>query len=39
MSMRNEYEEFQSNYGVKLGFMSFFVKACVIGLKNFPAKL
>ena len=38
MSMRNEYkEEFQSNYGVKLGFMSFFVKACVIGLKNFPA--
>ena len=38
LSMRNEYkDEFQSNYGVKLGFMSFFVKACVIGLKNFPA--
>ena len=38
ISMRNEYkEEFHSNYGVKLGFMSFFVKACVIGLKNFPA--
>ena len=38
ISMRNEYkEEFQKNYGVKLGFMSFFVKACVIGLKNFPA--
>ena len=38
ISMRNEYkDEFQSNYGVKLGFMSFFVKACVIGLKNFPA--
>ncbi len=38
ISMRNEYkEEFQSSYGVKLGFMSFFVKACVIGLKNFPA--
>ena len=38
ISMRNEYkEEFQSAYGVKLGFMSFFVKACVIGLKNFPA--
>ena len=37
ISMRNEYkEEFQKNYGVKLGFMSFFVKACVIGLKNFP---
>ena len=38
ISMRNEYkEEFHRNYGVKLGFMSFFVKACVIGLKNFPA--
>jgi len=38
MKMRNQYkEEFQNNYGVKLGFMSFFVKACVIGLKNYPA--
>ena len=38
ISMRNTYkEEFLNNYGVKLGFMSFFVKACVIGLKNFPA--
>jgi len=38
MAMRNHYkEEFQNNYGVKLGFMSFFVKACVIGLKNYPA--
>ena len=38
ISMRNEYKEkFQSKYGAKLGFMSFFVKACVIGLKNFPA--
>ena len=38
MSMRNEYkDEFQNNYGVKLGFMSFFVKACVIGLKNYPS--
>ena len=38
ISMRSQYkEEFQNNYGVKLGFMSFFVKACVIGLKNFPA--
>ena len=36
--MRNLYkEEFQKKYSVKLGFMSFFVKACVIGLKNFPA--
>ncbi len=38
ISMRNQYkEEFQNKYLVKLGFMSFFVKACVIGLKNFPA--
>ena len=36
--MKNQYKnEFQSNYGVKLGFMSFFVKSCVIGLKNYPA--
>ncbi len=38
MKMRSQYkEEFQTKYGVKLGFMSFFVKACVIGLKNYPA--
>ena len=38
MSMRSRYkEEFLNKYGVKLGFMSFFVKACVIGLKNYPA--
>ncbi len=38
MNMKTQYkDEFQNNYGVKLGFMSFFVKACVIGLKNFPA--
>ena len=38
IAMRNDYkDEFQQNYGIKLGFMSFFVKACVIGLKNFPA--
>ena len=38
MSMRSHYkEEFQNKYQVKLGFMSFFVKACVIGLKNYPA--
>ena len=37
ISMRNEYkEEFKNKYSAKLGFMSFFVKACVIGLKNFP---
>jgi 2-oxoglutarate dehydrogenase E2 component (dihydrolipoamide succinyltransferase) len=35
--MRNKYkEEFQKKYSVKLGFMSFFVKACVVGLKNYP---
>ena len=38
ISMRSNYkDEFQKKYGVKLGFMSFFVKACVIGLKNYPA--
>ena len=38
MSMKNQYkEEFIKRYGIKLGFMSFFVKACVIGLKNYPA--
>ena len=38
MAMRSNYkDEFQKKYGVKLGFMSFFVKACVIGLKNYPA--
>jgi len=35
--MRNEYkEEFQKKHSVKLGFMSFFVKACVVGLKSYP---
>ena len=38
MSMRKEnQEDFQARYGIKLGFMSFFVKACVLGLKLFPA--
>ena len=38
INMRNQYkEEFKNKYSVKLGFMSFFVKACVLGLKNFPA--
>ena len=38
IEMRNEnQEDFQGRYGVKLGFMSFFVKACVVALKNFPA--
>ncbi len=34
---KNNQEDFQNRYGVKLGFMSFFVKACVVALKNFPA--
>ena len=38
MEMRKEnQEEFQNRYGVKLGFMSFFVKATVVALKNYPA--
>ena len=38
MEMRKEnQEDFQTRYGIKLGFMSFFVKACVVALKNFPA--
>ena len=38
MEMRKEnQEDFQSRYGIKLGFMSFFVKACIVALKNFPA--
>jgi 2-oxoglutarate dehydrogenase E2 component (dihydrolipoamide succinyltransferase) len=37
ISMRSEHkDEFQKRYSVKLGFMSFFVKACVVGLKNYP---
>ena len=38
INMRNNYkEEFQKKYLVKLGFMSFFVKACVLALKNYPS--
>ena len=38
MDMRKEnQQDFQNRYGVKLGFMSFFVKACVVALKNYPA--
>ena len=37
-NMRKEnQEDFQNRYGIKLGFMSFFVKACIVALKNFPA--
>ena len=38
MEMRkNNQDDFKEKYGIKLGFMSFFAKACVVGLKNFPA--
>jgi len=38
IQMRQDYkEDFQKKYEVKLGFMSFFVKSCVVALKNFPA--
>ena len=36
--MRQDYQkDFQKEYSVKLGFMSFFVKASVVALKNFPS--
>ena len=34
---KDNQNDFQKRFGVKLGFMSFFVKACVLGLKLFPA--
>ena len=38
IALRKEYgEAFQQKYHIKLGFMSFFVKACVDALKLFPA--
>ena len=38
MALRNQYKEiFEKKHGVKLGFMSFFVKACVQALKEIPA--
>jgi len=38
MQMKDDYkEDFKKKYSVKLGFMSFFVKASVVALKNFPA--
>jgi 2-oxoglutarate dehydrogenase E2 component (dihydrolipoamide succinyltransferase) len=37
MAMRAKYKDtFEKQHGVKLGFMSFFVKACVAGAKLFP---
>jgi 2-oxoglutarate dehydrogenase E2 component (dihydrolipoamide succinyltransferase) len=38
MALRNQYKEiFEKKHGVKLGFMSFFVKACLHALKEIPA--
>ena len=38
MQIRQDYkEDFQKKYSVKLGIMSFFVKSCVVALKNFPS--
>jgi len=37
IEIRNRFKEsFQKKYGVKLGFMSFFIKACCIALREFP---
>jgi 2-oxoglutarate dehydrogenase E2 component (dihydrolipoamide succinyltransferase) len=37
-TMREDYQEdFQKKYSVKLGFMSFFTKASIVALKNFPS--
>jgi len=37
MGLRNEYKDmFEKKHGVKLGFMSFFVKACCHALKEIP---
>lgn len=37
MALRNEYKDvFEKKHGVKLGFMSFFVKACTHALKEIP---
>jgi 2-oxoglutarate dehydrogenase E2 component (dihydrolipoamide succinyltransferase) len=38
MGLRSEYKDaFEKRHGVKLGFMSFFAKACVAALKEYPA--
>lgn len=38
METRKKYQDdFQKKYGIKLGFMSFFVKACIAALKEIPA--
>jgi 2-oxoglutarate dehydrogenase E2 component (dihydrolipoamide succinyltransferase) len=38
MALRQRYQEaFSAKHGIKLGFMSFFVKACIEALRQFPA--
>jgi 2-oxoglutarate dehydrogenase E2 component (dihydrolipoamide succinyltransferase) len=38
MALRKQYQEqFKKRYGIKLGFMSFFIKAAIEALKEFPA--
>ena len=38
IALRSEYKDaFEKKHGIKLGFMSFFVKACVTSLKELPA--
>jgi 2-oxoglutarate dehydrogenase E2 component (dihydrolipoamide succinyltransferase) len=38
MALRGQYKDsFEKKHGIKLGFMSFFVKACVQGLQELPA--
>jgi 2-oxoglutarate dehydrogenase E2 component (dihydrolipoamide succinyltransferase) len=38
MAVRNKYKDiFEKKHGAKLGFMSFFVKACLVALKDVPA--
>lgn len=38
LACRNKYKEgFEKKHGVKLGFMSFFIKACTTALKEWPA--
>jgi 2-oxoglutarate dehydrogenase E2 component (dihydrolipoamide succinyltransferase) len=38
MGLRNQYKElFEKKHGVKLGFMGFFVRACIAALKDIPA--
>ena len=34
---KNNQDDFHNRFGIKLGMMSFFVKASIVALKNFPA--